>query len=591
MFSPLNKKWSIISKRADFKRTAEHFHVNIVIARMLRNRDVIEDEDIRKYLYGSCADLYSPWDLKDMDRAVDILSRKIEEKKSIRIIGDYDVDGVTSTYILYHGLSRLGVTCSIRIPHRIYDGYGMNVSMIEEAARDGVDTILTCDNGIGAAREITLAKEMGMTVIVTDHHEVPYRTEDGQRIPLLPPADALIDPKQEGCPYPNKNLCGATVALKLIQALYERAGMAPSAIEEYYEFAAIATVSDVMVLQDENRIFVKEGLRRLPVTDNVGLQELILATGLDGKQMTAYHIGFILGPCINATGRLETAREALDLLLCDDHHKAAEIARHLVSVNEQRKAMTEDALTQAIGQVEQMPPLDPAGAQQTGGIDPVLVVYLPDCHESLAGIVAGRLRERYDRPAFVLTDGQTNVKGSGRSIDAYSMFDELVACDSLLDNYGGHPKAAGLSLQKEQLETFRKMINDNCTLTADDLSPKLRLDAELPISLVDRSLIEQFHLLEPFGTGNSKPVFVCRDVRIRNLSVVGKNRNVLRMQLTDPYQGTIDAVCFDNVDKMMEDLTGRSDLYAIAYYPEINSYKGRESLQIIIKDYILDKPQ
>lgn len=588
MFSPLDKKWFVAAKKADFKRNAEKFHMNIVLARLIRNRDVITDEAIQRYLYGSAEDFYSPWHLKDMDRAVKILSEKIDTGKHIRIFGDYDIDGVTASYILYKGFKRLGVTCSIRIPHRIHDGYGVNEVMIHEALAEGVDTILTCDNGIAASAEFALAKEKGLTVLVTDHHEVPYEMHDGEKKYLLPPADAIIDPAREDCHYENKRLCGAAVALKLITALFETYRIPAREIEDYYELAAIATVGDVMDLQDENRILVKEGLKRLPYSKNMGLRSLIKATGLEGKPISAYHIGFVLGPCINAGGRLETALLALELLMCDNPHEAEKKAARLVAMNEKRKEMTEEGVLEGIDWVENAEPSLPEIAAASGGIDRVLVVYLPHCHESLAGIIAGRLRERYGRPSFVLTDGKEGVKGSGRSIEEYSMYEELVKCKHLMTKFGGHPMAAGLSLPKENIEAFRRELNKNCTLTVSDLSPKIHVDAPLPFGLISEELIHELGMLEPFGKGNTKPVFACKNIQVISAYLVGKNKNVLKMRLADEYGQVRDAVYFggsEAAQTLHKKVGSRPVLDAITYYPDLNEFNGIRTIQLIVQEY------
>ena len=430
------EKWVMAAKKADFNQIGQKFHIDPVIARLIRNRDVIGDEKIREYLLGTVNELPSPWLMKDMKKAVDILEKKIQQKVKIRIIGDYDIDGVTSTYILLKGLTRIGADVDTYIPDRVADGYGIHEHLIVKAESDGIDTIVTCDNGIAAAAEIQMAKEKGMTVIVTDHHEIPYREENGERKVILPPADAILNPKQYDCPYPNKNLCGAVVAFKYITALYERFNIPEKELEDYYELAAIATVGDVMDLQGENRILVKEGLRRLKNTQNKGLQELIRANALEDAKITAYHIGFVLGPCINASGRLDTAVRSLALLNAQTKEEAAKLAGDLTALNQSRKALTEKGKEEAIQLIETTELKN----------DRVLVVYLPECHESLAGIIAGRIREKYHKPAFVLTKGEKSAKGSGRSIESYSMYEELVKCADLMVQFGGHPMAAGLSL-------------------------------------------------------------------------------------------------------------------------------------------------
>ena len=448
------EKWVIAAKRADFNQIGQQFHIDPVIARLIRNRDVIGEDKIREYLSGTVQELPSPWLMKDMEKAVDILEKKISQKAKVRIIGDYDIDGVTSTYILMKGLARIGADVDTYIPDRVADGYGIHAHLIERAETDRIDTIVTCDNGIAAAAEIQMAKDKGMTVIITDHHEVPYREEKGERQMVLPPADAILNPKQYDCPYPNKNLCGAVVAFKYIAALYERFGVPAEELEDYYELAAIATVGDVMDLQGENRILVKEGLCRLKNTKNQGLQELIRANSLEDAKITAYHIGFVLGPCINASGRLDTAARSLALLNAKTKEEAARLAGDLTALNQSRKALTEKGKEEAIRIIETTELKN----------DRVLVVYLPDCHESLAGIIAGRIREKYHRPAFVLTGGETSAKGSGRSIESYSMYEELVKCADLMIQFGGHPMAAGLSIEEKNIEEFRRRLNVNLSL-------------------------------------------------------------------------------------------------------------------------------
>lgn len=568
------EKWFVSAKKADFQEIGKQFGIDPVIARLIRNRDVIGADAIQEYLCGTVKDIPKPGLLKGMKEAVHILEKKIAEKKKIRIIGDYDIDGVTSTYILIKGLERLGAKADTYIPDRVADGYGIHMPLIYKALEDQIDTIITCDNGIAAAKEIQFAKEKGMTVIITDHHEIPYKDESGERIYLLPPADAVINPKQPGCTYPNKNLCGAVVAMKLIWALYDTYHIPENEKEEYLELAAIATVGDVMDLQGENRILVKEGLRRLPYTKNKGLQELIRVAGLEGSRISSYHIGFVLGPCINASGRLDTAARSLRLLQSKESGEAARLAGDLKALNDSRKALTEKGREAAVQLIETTELKK----------DPVLVVYLPECHESLAGIIAGRIREKYNRPVFVLTKGEKCVKGSGRSIQQYSMFEELVKCQDLLEQYGGHPMAAGLSLPEENVELLRRRLNEQCTLTEEDLVPKVMIDVPMPISYISRSVVEQLSLLEPFGKGNTKPLFAQKNVRALNARIIGKNHNVAKLQLMNDQGNMIDAVYFGNVPEFMDFLSGR-DRISVTYYPEINRYQGRENLQVIIQNY------
>lgn len=568
------EKWVVAAKKADFNLIGRQFHIDPVIARLIRNRDVVGEEKIKEYLLGTIDTIPSPWLMKDMKKAVDILEKKIQQEAKIRIIGDYDIDGVTSTYILLKGLTRIGANVDTYIPDRVADGYGIHEHLIDRAESDKIDTIVTCDNGIAASAEIQMAKEKGMTVIVTDHHEIPYREENGERRVILPPADVILNPKQYDCLYPNKNLCGAVVAFKYITALYERFDIQKKELEDYYELVAIATVGDVMNLQGENRILVKEGLRRLPNTKNKGLQELIRANNLEDSKITAYHIGFVLGPCINASGRLDTAARSLALLNAPTKEEAAKLAGDLTALNQSRKALTEKGKEEAIQLIETTELKN----------DRVLVVYLPECHESLAGIIAGRLREKYHKPAFVLTRGEKCAKGSGRSIESYSMYDELVKCADLMVQFGGHPMAAGLSIEEENIEKFREQLNQNCTLTEEDLRPKIIIDVAMPISYITKELVEQISLLEPFGKGNVKPIFAQKGLRVLDSNIIGKNKNVVKLKLLDPQGAIIEGIYFGEADDFMNFIREK-DSISVTYYPEINRFRGRESLQIIIQNY------
>ena len=568
------EKWMVYNKKADFQKIGSEFGIDPVIARLIRNRDIQDMKEIRSYLYGTLAEIPSPWKMKDMERAVQILQKKITQKKKIRIIGDYDIDGVTATCILLKGLKRLNANVDTYIPDRVKDGYGMHEQLIDKALEDGIDTILTCDNGIAAAAEIEYAKKEGLTVIVTDHHDIPFRdTEDG-RIWIIPKADAVVNPKQNDCLYPNKNICGAVVAWKLIWALYERLGIDSDEIWDFLELAAIATVGDVMDLQGENRIIVKEGLKKLSSTSFEGLKALICVNNLESAEITAYHVGFVIGPCINASGRLDTAARSLELLLADNMEDAMKLADDLYDLNQSRKAMTEQGKEQAIQSIE----------ENNLGKDRVLVVYLPDCHESLAGIIAGRIREAYNKPVFVLTKGADGVKGSGRSIEAYSMYEELVKCSDLLTQFGGHPMAAGLSMEEKNVELFRRRLNDNCTLTEQDLIPKIMIDVPMPISYLSKKLTEQKKVLEPFGKGNSKPLFAQKNLRAVGIRVFGRNRNVAKMLLIDENGIKMDAVYFGEAQEFV-DFVQAHDTISVTYYPEINVFQGRENLQVVIKNY------
>lgn len=562
----------MLRKGADFVGIGKKFQISPRLACLIRNRDVVGEEAIGQYLNGTIGDLCDGMLMKDMDKAVEILREKLEEGKRLRVIGDYDIDGVNATYILLEGLKRLGADVDYDIPDRMTDGYGLNIHLIQRAYDDGVDTVLTCDNGIAAAEEIAFGKDMGMTVIVTDHHEVPFEEWGGKKQYLLPPADAVVDPKRPDCEYPFPHLCGAAVAYKLMEALWESMGRDSEDLDDLIENVAIATVGDVMDLKGENRIFVKEGLQMLERTRNPGLRSLIECTGLADKTISAYHIGFVLGPCLNASGRLDTAKRALRLLEAKTRKEADQLAWDLKALNDSRKEMTEKAVKEAELMVE-------ASALKE---DRVLVIYLPDCHESLAGIVAGRIRERYYKPAFVLTNASEGLKGSGRSIEAYSMYEELSRCKDLLMRFGGHRQAAGLSMKRENLESFRKMINDHCTLTPQDLTEKVVIDMEMPFSCVTEGLIRELALLEPFGKGNTKPVFAARNVRLMDMRVMGRKKNVLKMRAVDANGNTVEAVYFGDV----ENLSGRKDtLLSITYYPTLNEYMGQATPQIVITHY------
>lgn len=566
------ERWVMLRKGADFAGIGKKFQISPRLACLIRNRDVVGEEAIGQYLNGTIGDLCDGMLMKDMDKAVEILREKLEEGKRLRVIGDYDIDGVNATYILLEGLKRLGADADYDIPDRMTDGYGLNIHLIQRAYDDGVDTVLTCDNGIAAAEEIAFGKDMGMTVIVTDHHEVPFEEWGGKKQYLLPPADAVVDPKRPDCEYPFPHLCGAAVAYKLMEALWESMGRDSEDLDDLIENVAIATVGDVMDLKGENRIFVKEGLQMLERTRNPGLRSLIECTGLADKTISAYHIGFVLGPCLNASGRLDTAKRALRLLEAKTRKEADQLAWDLKALNDSRKEMTEKAVKEAELMVE-------ASALKE---DRVLVIYLPDCHESLAGIVAGRIRERYYKPAFVLTNASEGLKGSGRSIEAYSMYEELSRCKDLLMRFGGHRQAAGLSMKRENLESFRKMINDHCTLTPKDLTEKVVIDMEMPFSCVTEGLIRELALLEPFGKGNTKPVFAARNVRLMDMRVMGRKKNVLKMRAVDVNGNTVEAVYFGDV----ENLSGRKDtLLSITYYPTLNEYMGQATPQIVITHY------
>ncbi|MDO5351159.1 MAG: single-stranded-DNA-specific exonuclease RecJ [Lachnospiraceae bacterium] len=565
-------QWMVQSKKADFNAIGAAVGVSPVTARIIRNRDVIGLDAVYQYLHGTVEDLYEPMLLPDMGRALQILQRKIEEGKRIRIVGDYDIDGICSTYLLYRALCRVGAKADYEIPDRIKDGYGINEAIVRAAGADGIDTILTCDNGIAALNQMELAWELGMTVIVTDHHDI---RQDDQGKDLLPKAAAVVNPKRKDGRYPYPDICGGMVAYKLVKGLYRIFGVPEEEWLELMEFAALATVGDVMKLQDENRIVVKEGLKRMGRTRNLGLRKLIEKNNLNPDRITAYHVGFVIGPCLNASGRLETAKLALSMLLSEDEQEADRLADKLKELNDIRKDMTAKGVEAAAAQVEEQY-LE----------DWVLVVYLPDCHESLAGIVAGRLRERYHKPSIVLTKGEEAVKGSGRSIEGYHMFEALVEVQDLLLKFGGHPMAAGLSLEEERVEEFRRRLNANAhqKLTEADFVEKIWIDVALPMEYVNEPLIQELSLLEPFGQGNEKPQFAQRHLRIRSARVAGKNRNVVMLSLVTESGLPMEARWFGDGDGFMEEMGG-SRFMDVIYYPEINEYNGRRSIQVVLRQY------
>lgn len=572
------EKWFVAMKKADFNGIAEKYQISPIIARLMRNRDVIGDEAIDFYLNGTVEDLYDGLLMKDMDRAVDILKEKIEEGKKIRVIGDYDIDGVNATYILQQGLAGLGADVDTDIPDRIKDGYGLNQMLIDRALEDDIDTIITCDNGIAAMNEIAYGKENGMTIVVTDHHEVPYLEENGEKKYLLPLADAVVDPHRADCEYPFKGLCGAAVAYKLVEVLYRVSGKSEQEIEHLQESlmenVAIATIGDVMDLVGENRVFVKKGLELLKTTKNEGLHALMQCTGVDIANLNTYHIGFVIGPCINAGGRLDTAKRALELLNASNRREAVTLAADLKELNDSRKEMTEEGVEEAVRQIESSSWKD----------DQVLVVYLPECHESIAGIIAGRIKERYYRPTFVLTKGETGVKGSGRSIEAYDMFAEMSRCRELFTKFGGHKLAAGLSLEEEKVEVFRKRINELADLTEEDLQMKVSIDMRLPFPYINEELIHELKILEPFGKGNGKPLFAESKLRVIQPRIFGKNRNVLKCRLEDQQGNQMEAVCFGEVEDCLQQME-KKQIMSFTYYPTVNEYMGKRTIQLTIVNY------
>lgn len=590
-------KWFMAAKKADFNKIAQQFHVDPVIARIMRNRDLVTEEEMQLFLQGGLENLHEPRQLKDVEKAVRILKEKMKAEKKIRIIGDYDVDGICSTYILYKGLKVCGADVDAVIPHRMKDGYGINEALVEQALSDGVDTILTCDNGIAAKDVLEQGKEKGLTCIVTDHHEVPYEETDGETVQILPDVDAVVDPKQKDCTYPFEAICGAVVAYKLIQVLLEECNIDDSVMgrtkRELLEMAGIATVCDIMPLRDENRIIVKTALEYLKDSKNPGLQALISVNELEPSKLTSYSIGFVIGPCINATGRLDTAQLALELLQARTFEEAVPLASTLKEYNVNRKEMTEKGVEEAMALLE------------TGEYDAdrVLVLYLPEVHESLAGIIAGRVKEKTGKPAFVLTKGEEGVKGSARSIESYSVYEEMVKCSHLFIKYGGHKMAAGLSLEEENVEPFRQLINANCTLTEDDFEEKIVIDVPMPMGYVTEAFVQELSILEPFGNGNEKPVFAQKNIRFLRGYIMGKNKNMARFDVLDEKGLRFQMVCFRNLDKLTEYLHQKAGkektecLFAgglnsdeaacldVIYYPSINEFRGKTSVQYILQDY------
>lgn len=584
------ERWVVSAKRADFKAIAKRFGIDQVTARVIRNRDIVEESEIEEYLNGSLLNLHDGRLMKDMDKAIRILTEKIDEQKKIRVIGDYDIDGIMATYILIQGLARCGANADYDLPDRIKDGYGLNRNLIGLAYEEGVDTILTCDNGITATEQIRYARELGMTVIVTDHHELKKETNNAGEAYVIPKADAVLNPHRPDCAYPYKNLCGAAVAFKLVEALYAAMGIPEEESRGFIEFAGFATVGDIMDLTGENRILVREGLLQLNNTENPGLQALIRVNKLYGNEISAYHIGFVLGPCLNAGGRLDTAKKSLELLLAQSETEATELAEELLALNERRKEMTVEGYERAVELIENSDMKN----------DRVLVVYLPGCHESLAGIIAGRVRERYYRPVFVLTDGETSVKGSGRSIEAYNMFEEMEKCGGLFLNFGGHPMAAGFSLLKENIGPLRKRLNEESKLTPEQLTEKIVIDVPMPVDYITENLIRELEYLEPFGKGNAKPVFAEKDLKILGIRVMGNSMRAARMKVCNQSGKVMEAVYFGDVMQLrayLEERFGKTQTekcfqgrqsnvtLSVTYYPEIHEWNGVRNIQIIVQHY------
>lgn len=582
-----NEKWLLRNKKVDLKAMSEKYKISQLLCKLMVNRDIIDENIINSYINPVYKYLHSPKTMKDVVIAVDIIKRKIQENKKIRIIGDYDVDGIISVFILYTALKKCGANVDYEIPDRIKDGYGINENIVKAAYDDGVDTIITCDNGISAIDQIQYAKDLGLTVIVTDHHDVPFIEEDGVRTFLSSQADAIINPKQIECEYKFKSICGAGVDFKLMEALYEEIGMDKEECYKLIEFVAIATVCDVVDLIDENRIFVKNGLEMLNNSKNIGINALKKACGLEDKEITAYHLGFVIGPCLNASGRLDSAKKGLELLLMEDDEEAKNLAQEIVDLNDARKNMTKEGVDRAVNIID----------STDINNDKILVVYIPDIHESLAGIVAGRVKEKYNKPTIILTKSEEGVKGSARSIEEYNMFEGLLACKELLDKFGGHPMAAGLSLQEDKVDELRKALNNKCELTDEDLTRKIMIDSSLPLEYLNLHLIEELNVLEPFGKGNAKPVFGVKDAKITKAMLLGKDKNVLKLKLLTNNNITIDAMIFNDLENFESKIIekygneGLDNLYNksnnnismdFTFYPSINEWNGNKSIQIVV---------
>ena len=582
-----NEKWLLRNKKVDLKAMSEKYKISQLLCKLMVNRDIIDENIINSYINPVYKYLHSPKTMKDVVIAVDIIKRKIQENKKIRIIGDYDVDGIISVFILYTALKKCGANVDYEIPDRIKDGYGINENIVKVAYDEGVDTIITCDNGISAIDQIQYAKDLGLTVIVTDNHDVPFIEEGGVRTFLSSQTDAIINPKQIECEYKFKSICGAGVAFKLMEALYEEIGMDKEECYKLIEFVAIATVCDVVDLIDENRIFVKNGLEMLNNSKNIGINALKKACGLEDKEITAYHLGFVIGPCLNASGRLDSAKKGLELLLMEDDEEAEKLAQEIVDLNDARKNMTKEGVDRAINIID----------STDINNDKILVVYIPDIHESLAGIVAGRVKEKYNKPTIILTKSEEGVKGSARSIEEYNMFEGLLACKELLDKFGGHPMAAGLSLQEDKVDELRIALNNKCELTDEDLTRKIMIDSSLPLEYLNLHLIEELNVLEPFGKGNSKPVFGVRDAKITRAMLLGKDKNVLKLKLLTNNNITIDAMIFndlENFESKIIEKYGNEELDNLynksnnnipmdfTFYPSINEWNGNKSIQIVV---------
>ncbi len=572
------QKWRVYSKKADFDAIGSRFNIDPVTARIIRNRDVTDMENVDMYLNGTLDRLHDPMMMKDMDKAVSVIASSIRDNKHIRIIGDYDIDGICSIYILFKGLKICGADVDYEVPDRITDGYGINENLIKQAYEAGVEVIITCDNGIAAASQIDYANELGMTVVITDHHDVPYEETDNGRRYIIPKAAAVVDPKQNDCRYPFKMLCGAGIAYKFIDCMVKEFQTGDSVMPELLQFAAIATVGDIVDLLDENRIIVKEGLKLIANTGNYGLNALMAETGVSRESINAYHIGFVLGPCLNASGRLDSAKRALKMLVTDDRAEAERHAGELKDLNEERKKLTSEAVDKAVDMVENSSLKD----------DRVLVIFLPDCHESIAGIVAGRIREKYYKPVIVLTRGEQEAKGSARSIESYNMFEKLSECKDLFTRFGGHPMAAGLSLPEENIPEFRRRINEHCNLSEEDLTETVWIDVPMPLEYINEKLILELGGLEPFGKANPKPVFADKNISIRNIRAIGKDKQYTRMTIAKDSGIVIDAVGFFSCTEL-ETVYNKNGRISCTYYPEINEFRDKKQIQVCVTGYRIDR--
>lgn len=594
------ENWVVINKKADFDAIMKKCEVGEVVARCLVNKDLKNIDEIKEFIRPDLKNLHNPLLMRDMEKTITILYSKIKAEKHIRIIGDYDVDGIVSTYILFKTINKLGGNVDYVLPDRIVDGFGLNKNMVENARKDGVDTIMTCDNGIAALAEVDLAKDLGLTVIITDHHDLIF-DDKGQ---IVPRADAIVNPMQDNCEYPFKGLCGAAITYKVALALmefYKKEEIDNQSnldqlkdIVDYQEellaMTALATVCDVMDLIGENRVIVKYGLEYLQRTSNFGITALVDANGITKEGLLVYHLGFVIGPSLNSTGRLDLATKGLELLLTEDKVTADKIAQELKELNDSRKSLTLEGADQAIELIESTSLKD----------DKILVVYLKDCHESLAGIIAGRIRERYHKPTIVLTKAKEGVKGSARSIDSYNIFEGLMKQEKYLTKYGGHAMAAGMSLEEEKVSDFREALNEDENLTQEMLIPKIKIDGVLPLRYVEEDLVEEMKVLEPFGKGNSRPIFAKRDLDIISLNILGKNKNVLKFKLGNSYDKVIDAIYFGDIEKFfayMADKYGIEEAenmrngrktevkLTITYHPTINEFNNRRTLQLVIENF------